>query len=865
MKISVSKDIFDKFPDFKTYIVHVKGANIETKSSSDITEMLREAEKGLKERFATIDQAMEQPSYRAAYDAYSEVLGDKVSLEKGRFLPSHIALSKRVIEGGKIPNINPFVNFYNALSIKYGITSGAEDLSSYYGDLTLRYASEGEKFLEVNSDKLSAALDREVVWSDDHSITCRMWGWRQSERSKVTAQSKEVILILDLFNGDADSIQQLVGEVARCADKFFDATTSVYEIGLESPIVEIDFTSKSVDSNVDVEKELQLLADSNKKGTKGIRGRKPVSLGVVEDDSISSQFESIFIKSLEDAAFYEGEEVNIREVPTQEDGDLSTTLAFALSKKLRKAPVEAATDIIEYLKGTDLGDIVESIDIAGNGFINFTLDSDWLIEQMVEAVVNEDYGKIDFGDGKKILIESPSLNPNKTPHVGHMLNLLLGGSLSRLFKQVGYGVANDNIANDKGLPVMQTIWAYVNHGEGKTPYDVGVKPDHFVNEYYVQGKRAYSSDEQVKEEVQEILRKWESEDPETRTIWKQIVKWADEGQLMTVHSLNEEIGHVWNESEVYESGRDIVQDNLGKGVIEKLEDGALIARIEKEYGLKDTILLRSDGTGLYHTQDIGLTIKKREKFDAWRMVWVVAEEQIDHFQRLFAVLDAIGIMPIDDLYHFAYAFVVDKDGKKLSSRNGEDITADGLLADMTAKARTILEERLKEDMEESEIEHISKSVAIGAFKYTLLSRDPFKNITFDMEESLSFSGKSGPYIMYANTRAFKILEAEGGLGADQKGLKLSEGQSLGTDEKRLLKMLLKYPSVVAASANSYSPSMVAEYLYDLAKAFNNFYENVSVKNALDCEREVLLALVKLFFNVSGSGLSLLGIGRLERM
>ncbi len=868
MKVSISRSIIEKYPNISELMIFVRDINVSTSKSQDILKNLRKAEEKVREKY-TKESFINSDLYKRWVDFYRSVLAD-VDDKKGdlkSIMPAHISLIMRVLEGKELPNINPLVNFYNTISIEYEIPIGVEDLDNYYDNAELTLSDGGEEFWAIGDKKAQIVNKNEIVWRDGVGVTCRMWNWRQSDRTKVTNKSRNVIFYIDEIGSSNDVLsqyQQLQSVIANLINKYFEIGVESYILNSGEPECEINYKVKSKDDykkHVAEDKSLYVIGE---KGTKGIRGRKPVNLNLKYKEEFLTNLE----KQLAENLHLEENLFNLAYPPNKDFGDISSTAPFALAKINKCSPKEAGEKLINEIKESDLKGLFDEITLASNNFINFKLNQKYLIKSFLDYYkMGGKYGKIDIANNEKFLIESPSWNPNKTPHVGHALNLFIGKALIRLFEQVGYEVENDNIANDKGLPVMQALWAYMKYGEGKTPNETNEKSDHYVHRFYKTGKKEYEESENVKDEVKELLREWESGEPEIVTIWKKLVDWAINGQIETIENLGEEMGYIWYESDVYKGGKDIVLSYLGKSkYIEKLSDGAVIGRIEQEYGLPDTILIKSDGTGLYHTQDIYLTIKKKEKFNADRFVWVVGEEQIAHFQRLFAIFDALKISSIDNVYHYPYSHVVDKEGKKLSSRDGDDLSVDELLDMMQKKSREYLNTS-KSKYSEGEIENISKQVAIGALKYSFLSKDPFKKLKFDLEEALSYQGKSGPYIMYTYTRANGILEKiQEEINIDfEASIEDLEKINLPGEVKTLILEIIKYSGVIVASANNYNPAGIADYLYDLAKVFSNFYESVKVTEMTGENLSITLKALNLFKHTIKSGLKILGINVLEKM
>lgn len=875
MKFEVDKKVFSKFPDTVEIVVVVRGVNNETRMSKEILDESKKVQKTLKENFENIEW-MSLPKYKLWKDRFAEIARDAGYGDKSdHFLPAHVSLTKRVVSGKDLPNINPIVNYYNMFSVKNGIPSGGADFSRVYGDLKLRFTTGEEYSLLIGDSKVVTVSAGEVSWVDDHSVETQMWAWRQSERTSVRKQTKDLYFVFDFDNslmseyGEGGYIA-LIDQFNEGLMKYFNVKGEVFLLSKENPIVEVDYNSAvmpegwgSEEIKADLDSLIKVEGSSSK-GSKGITKRRAENMGLVDPSSQLSRL--AFLVEAHIASEYKVEGRHFNWSNNQNLGDFSSTIALMLSKELKKSPKVIADEIVTDLKSVNLiNEVFESVSSAPNGFINFSLSQQYLLSEVIAVIqAGLSFGSSKVGKEKVMLIESPGWNPNKTPHVGHILNLFLGKTLSRLFSKVGFKVENDDIDNDKGLPVMEAIWFYMNHAAGQTPESEETKPDHFVHRLYLSGKQMYIESDKIKEEVRDILLKWESGDPEVVAVWRKIVDWAFEGQLETINTFGEEYtAHRWHESDVYNTGKEIINKHLGGGVVEKLQDGAIIARIEQEYGLPDTILIKSDGTGLYHTQDINLTIQKKEKFNPWRIIWVVAEEQIAHFQRLFAILDAMKIMPIENLYHFAYGWVVGKDGKKLSSRDGSDLNADELYKNLFAAAMEVLENRgEKADLPQKE--KVAREVAIGAVKFAYLSKDPFNKIKFDMKEAVSFNGRSGPYIMYAYTRGKGILSKISDSVDINHDIDLTDFEMTKYDKDLILRVL-KYPEIILDSANNYYPALLAEYLYDLAKSFNNFYENVNVAKSNDHEKIARARMVVAVTNVLKDGLGILGINALEAM
>jgi arginyl-tRNA synthetase len=740
----------------------------------------------------------------------------------------------------RLPNINPFVNFLNAFTLENDVEGIYADLDSIYGDLKLERLKSKIPFLPAGKREVVFCDQGEEVFSDEHSVTHRFEGYVQGQRVKVTGEIKNLFVCLALEKESMEKLQQLVSSFAKEGEDLFGG---IWKVLIGNP-VEIDFETKQLDEKLVVISDLEKLAESEIKGNKGLKKRRGESLGFVNENTVVHELNALIapiLKKLYPALNLENR-IILSKSPNLKFGHFSTNIAFELSKILdEKLPV-VAEELAMKLRGeTRVASVFSKIEVVQNGFVNFFLSDKYLFDSAFKALADfEPFSSCNIGKGRVILIESPSANPNKAMHVGHLLNVFLAQSLKVIFEKLGFEVHNDNIINDKGLPICKAMWALKKYASDSSPEKEGLKSDHFVDKYYVLGAKKFKESKEVESEVRELLLKWENGDEQTIALWKQMISWVLEGHKKTMKRLGEEMGHMWFESEIYDVGKKIVKENIDGERIVETSDGAVVAKLEREYGVPDVVLLKSDGTSLYHTQDLGLTTLKIEKFNPWLAIWVVGNEQITHFQRLFSLIDSLGLLPIDNLYHLAYGYVFDKNGKKMSSRGGEVLSGDELL--------DIIEDATK-----------NEDVALGALKYAFLSSDPFKDMKFDLEKAVQFSGKSGPYVMYAHARASNILKS---VKDESKNLDSVELSDLN---REILLKCLDYPNVITSSANNFSPSILAEYLYDLAKLFSQMYETEKVLDAKGAEKMIRVLIVKFVKRILNDGLLLLRIKPLEQM
>lgn len=568
------------------------------------------------------------------------------------------------------------------------------------------------------------------------------------------------------------------------------------------------------------------------------------------------------------------EDILIETPKDKSKGDLTTNIALKLSKKLSKTPSLIASDIQQLFR--DIDDI-DKVEIAGPGFVNFYLNKD-LAKKIVNKITsNPNFGESDWGKGNVWVIEHTSPNPNKAMHLGHLRNNLTGMAISNISKAVGITVVMDCIDNNRGIAIAKLMWGYLkfankdssknvedviywynNQQEWKTPEEDGVTPDKFMDRLYVLGSNDFKNST-AESKVRKLVVDWEAEDKFTWALWEKVLGYVYEGQKRTLKRLNSNWDYIWHEHEHYKEGKDIVEKGLKEGIFLRLDDGAVVTNLKK-YNIPDTIVIKKDGTSLYITQDLALTKKKIEKFKPDKLFWVIGPEQTLAMKQVFAVSEQLGLGSYKNFNHIAYGFISIKGQGKMSSRAGNVVYIDDLLDD--AK-NTILDKIKNEDLSETERLEIAEKVGIAAVKYSILKVGRLTDTAFDFDVSLSFEGDSGPYILYTYARANAILK--------QSQVEIKEIKDLtnlyNTDEESdILRLLNKFEHVVLEAAISYSPNVIATYIFELAQSFNKFYNSHSV---LKAENQELIAgrilLTKCVLSVIKKGLVLLNIDTVESM
>ena len=568
------------------------------------------------------------------------------------------------------------------------------------------------------------------------------------------------------------------------------------------------------------------------------------------------------------------------------EGNL-TLVVFPFLKISHKKPEDTANDLGEYIKQNCPA--IADYNVV-KGFLNLVIDKKAWIGLLNEMNASEKFGeKPVTADSPLVMIEYSSPNPNKPLHLGHVRNNLLGWSLAQIMEANGNKVVKTNIVNDRGIHICKSMLAWLKYGNGETPESSGKKGDHLIGDYYVafdwhyrkevaelktkymaEGMDEESAEKKAKEEAPLIkeahamLVKWEQGDPEVRALWKKMNDWVYAGFDETYKALGVGFDKIYYESNTYLVGKKKVEEGLEKGLFFRKPDGSVWADLTNE-GLDQKLLLRSDGTSVYMTQDIGTAEMRFKDYPIDKMIYVVGNEQNYHFQVLSILLDRLGFKWGKELVHFSYGMVELPNGK-MKSREGTVVDADDLIATMISSAKQTSEELGKfKDMSEEERNEIARIVGLGALKYFLLKVDARKNMLFNPEESIDFNGNTGPFIQYTYARIRSILRKAQAEGINIPA-ELSDDMPLNEKEIELIQKLYEFGAAVEQAGKDYSPSGIANYCYELTKAFNQFYHDYSILNAeTEQEKIVRLVLAQNVGKTLKNGMALLGIEVPERM
>lgn len=571
----------------------------------------------------------------------------------------------------------------------------------------------------------------------------------------------------------------------------------------------------------------------------------------------------------------EGEQIQIQKTRKEFAGDY-TLVTFPLLRRSRKSPEATATEIGEYMKA-NVPDI-KAFNVV-KGFLNLELNDSFWASRFAEIAADDHFGEAP-ATGRTVMIEYSSPNTNKPLHLGHIRNNLLGYSVAQILKANGHTVIKANLVNDRGIHICKSMLAWKLYGNGETPASTGMKGDHLVGKYYVEFDKHYKaqikelmaqgqSEEEAKKnapvmlQAQEMLRKWEAKDPEIYSLWQTMNGWVYEGFDVTYKALGVDFDKVYYESQTYLLGKSLVEEGLKKGVFYRRPDNSVWIDLTAD-GLDEKLLLRGDGTSVYMTQDLGTAYRRFEDNKLDDMIYVVGNEQNYHFQVLKLVLKKLGYGDWSDhITHLSYGMVELPEGK-MKSREGTVVDADDLIADMISTAREMSAELGKlDDCTEEEANAVSTMVGMGALKYFILKVDPKKTMLFDPRESIDFNGNTGPFIQYTHARICSILRKADEAGIDFTG---EVHADYLPEEIDLVKTLTDYPAAIAAAGAGFAPSIVAAYVYELAKQFNGYYHDHSIlKEENVSTRKMRLQLSQQVARTLRNGMKLLGIEVPERM
>lgn len=840
MKFKIEKEVFDRFPNLIVAIPVVLGFD-NTKPAPAALEFLRSEEKSLKERF-TLGSFMEDIKVTSYLDVFRKFGADTTTR-----LPAHVALSKRILEGGSLPDINPIVNLYNALSIKYSTPFGGEDLASLYGDFVLKFAKGDERWIPIGGGKGKVMFKGDLVWGDDLDISTPSLNWRQCDRTKLIKESRNGYFIMDGFSDvNYDVIQKASEEFSNLMTKFFGGNVTIYWLSKDNPEVEAPFETKKITEGLLVKPKIGNKTREIVK--KEYSGNAKIIVDVINQ---ALEINNASVEFASDAQF----------------GDYTSNIAMTMFSNFQipiskfqskfnnpnskfKNPRELAEKIIELLKTTkELINLVGKIETAGPGFINFWLKKDVLVANLIQiGKAKEKYGSSDSLKGKKIMFEYGDANTHKLPHLGHLFSYTYGEAATRILAFAGADVRKVCYQGDIGLHVAKCLWAFQKENPPE-PEDLEEKIQ-LLQKMYQVGSAAFDDDKN-KEEIKNLNKAIYDPNNEVHDLWIKTRSWSIDYYKKFEKELNVSYDRYYYESEVYKKGQEIVEKN--EGTVFKRSDGALIFEGSK-YGLHDRVFVTKYGTPTYEAKDMYLQELKMTEWPMDLLVITTAYEQNGYFGVIFKALETLNPKYIGKLKHIGFGMVNLKSGK-MSSRTGEILGA----IDVIQKVKEL-------SKNQNSNEGIAGKIAIGAIKYSFLKNNPLQSIAFDLEESIAKEGNSGPYLQYTIARCNSVIQKAltfKGLPLQGKNLDYIGNETLDNQELNVLRLLIRFSEVIEQSASTYSPNILCNYLYELAQKFNSFY---NADKIIDSENQNFrLALTGGVGQVLKNGLNLLGIQAPERM
>lgn len=578
-------------------------------------------------------------------------------------------------------------------------------------------------------------------------------------------------------------------------------------------------------------------------------------------------------KALLDLYSVEGQSIQFQKTRKDFEGD-TTLVVFPLLRASKKGPEQTGEELGAYL----LKQVPEvcAYNVV-KGFLNLDIDNSYWNAQLQVAFSTNDFGTVALtAESPTYLVEYSSPNTNKPLHLGHIRNNLLGYSVAEIIKASGKDVKKVQVVNDRGIHICKSMVAWQEFGEGETPEAAEMKGDHLVGKYYVAFDKAYkveqvdllaegkSEDEAAKQapiflKAQEMLRQWEAKDTAVYALWEKMNEWVYAGFATTYARLGVDFDKNYYESDTYLLGKAMVQEGLDKGHFYKKADDSVWIDLTAE-GLDEKILLRSDGTAVYMTQDIGTAIQRHQDFGFSHMAYTVGNEQDYHFKVLFLILDKLGYDWAKNCYHLSYG-MVDLPSGKMKSREGTVVDADDLMQEMVSSAKSIAQELGKLDgMSEADADALYEQIGMGALKYFMLKVDPKKRMLFDPAESIDFNGNTGPFIQYTYARIQSMLRKHGKAGI------ISSEVEMIAKEKEIIKLVNEFPALIQEAAEQYSPALVANYIYELVKEYNGYYQNTPILVGDDAAQVAFrVALSDTVARVIKTGMKLLGVSVPKRM
>lgn len=804
MKFKINQSVFEKFPDIVEVVPIITGFNA-SKNGDEVLKKLRTAEEECKTKHnQDWKNGLEFKQYIDTFANFGA---------PSAWLPSHAALTARVVEGKQIPDINPVVNFYNSYSVENSIPFGGENLSNVVGDMELTIAKGGETWWGMGEKKNKPAIKGELIWRDNQSITCRAWNWRQCERTKLTEGTKNGYFIMDGFENNRERLIETAKKFTEEFCAIFGGKAVIFVLDKNNPEADVGFESRS---------------ETIPEGVEKVTLTKPKQI-VYETETVKQ------LKSWVNSVISTDIDIIIEHPSNSQFGDYTTNVAMLLAKQLNKSPIEIANEIKNKLEMVVDKNIIEKIEVAGGGYINFYLKTDYLVEKIKSI----DLGQ--YGKGKTVVIDYSSPNIAKPFGIGHLRSTNIGQAIYNIYQALGWKCIGDNHLGDWGTQFGKLISA-IKHWGAKGMAEMTIAD---LEKLYVKFHQEAEKDSKLDDEGREWFAKLEKGDDEARRLWQLCVDISLREFDRVYEMLGVKIDYAHGEAFYGEMLPEIIEEMKNKGITKESE-GALIVEFND---LPPAILQKSDGATTYFTRDMA-TIKYRLK--QWKpdlCIYEVGSEQILHFKQVFRAAEMMGWVKPGQLYHLPHGLIRWATGK-FSTRKGDTIHLQEIVDRAIEEARKIAPENSEEQI---------KAVAIGAVKFTDLTSDPKKDVIFDWERMMDLQGDSGPYLQYTFARCQSVLAKAKAQITSNK----SQITNIKNEEMDLLRELYKLEEKVVEAAERYNPAIIAEYLISIARKYNEFYGKYRIIG--QPEEEWRLWLTKTTATTLKFGLGLLGIETIERM
>ncbi len=873
MKLKIDQQIFKMFPELKLGVIVIKSFD-NSRRNSAVESLLRGV---CAQRVHEFEE--KELSGERVVQTWSAAFA-KFGVNPKKFPPSIVALLKRVKSKKELPHINALVDLYNYFSLKHLLPIGGEDLDWLCGDLNLTFTKGKEAFRPIGEIDVEEAQANEIAYMDEGGITCRYFNYRECERTKFTEKTVNAALIIeDLSNMHMDKFGKVLEEIQAAVKKYLGGRSETYVLNEEYPSLEFGIQGRKTadDSKVPKQEKAHFLAVKNVKKPSSKKRKKaqkiqtlpfdfdsgkpnesPAVLKTFDDSLLINKIKSLLEVALARSFPQAPVSVSVEYPSSKDHGDYASNIALHLAKTLSLPPKDVAEKIVESL---DKEDLIEKVEIAGPGFINFFVTQSTLDDE-IEKILKEKekYGSSLIGKEKTIVLDYSSPNIAKPLGAHHLLTTIIGQSLYNLYKFLGFNTQAVNHIGDWGTQFGKLICAYKKWGNKE---EIEKDPIKGLLGLYVKFHAEAEKTPELEDEARHEFKIFEEGDKENRKLWQ----WFVEESLKDIEKTYDFLGgihfdHVQGESFYEDKLEDILEEGKKRGVFVRGEEDAFVVKYDEEE-IAPFVVQKKDGATLYSTRDFAALKYRINTWHPVKIIYVVDIAQTMHFKQLFKAAERFSWYHGEGV-HVWFGRMHMKDGKA-STRTGNVVLLDDLLAEAINRSKAIIEAK-NPDLQNKE--HAAHVIGVGAVKYNILSQNRTTDITFDWDKMLSLEANSSPYLQYAYTRAKSILRKAKNEEKNEEKDSNSFPDPSDAEEKsrKLTRIFLKFPEIIAVSAEEYRPNILTNYLYELAGEFNSFYNSVPVLRAENSEtKEKRLKIIEAFSRIIKNGLRLLGIEVVEEM